>query len=59
MAHNGKTTRPIVRNAACLQAFARLDAALAKNARSNDVEKIQLLRLKVFGCVPATVEIQK
>jgi hypothetical protein len=59
MARNGKTTHPTVRNAAYLQAFARLDAALAKNARSrsNDIEKIDRLRLAVFGCLPDTVEI--
>jgi hypothetical protein len=61
MTHNGKTPRRIVRNAAYLQAFARLDAALAKNARSrvNDIEKIDRLRLAVFGCLPDPVEIQK
>jgi hypothetical protein len=61
MTHNGKTTRPTDRKTVYGQAFARLDAALAKNtrSRSNDIEKIQLLRLKVFGCLPDTVEIQK
>ncbi len=61
MTRNGKTTRRIVRYAAYLPAFARLDAALAKNtrSRSNYIEKIDRLRLAVFGCLPETVGIQK
>ena len=61
MTHNGKITRQTVRHDAYSQAFARLDAALAKNARSrvNDIEKIDRLRLAVFGCLPETVEKSK
>jgi hypothetical protein len=61
MARNGKITRPAVRNAVYGQAFERLDQALAKNtrSRSHDIEKIDRLRLAVFGCLPETVVIQK
>ncbi len=54
MASTGKNTRQTVRNAAYLQAFARLDAALAENTRSrlNDIEKIDRLRRAVFGELP-------
>jgi len=43
-----------IKNLAYRQAFARLAAALAKNTRSwlSDVEKIDHLRLAVFGCLP-------
>lgn len=57
MARHVRTTRPKVRHAAYGQAFARLEAALAKNSRSNDNERTQWLRLKLFGCAPGTVEI--
>ena len=59
MTHNGKITRPMVRNAAYRCAFERLDAALAENtqSRSNDVERIDRMRLAVFGCAPCAVEI--
>ena len=59
MTLNGKIARQTVRNAAYGQAFARLDAALAENtrSRSDDIEKIDRLRLAVFGCLPDTVEI--
>jgi DNA-directed RNA polymerase subunit F len=61
MTRKGKITRKAVGNTAYLQAFARLDAALAKNARSrmSDIEKIDRLRLAVFGCLPDPVKIQK
>jgi hypothetical protein len=61
MTRNEKNTRPMVRNAAYVQAFARMDAALAENtrSRSNDIEKIDRLRLAVFGCLPERVEISK
>ena len=54
MAYNGKTTRRTARNVAYLQAFARMDAALANNARSRvtDIEKIDRLRRAVFGELP-------
>jgi len=41
-----------VRNPTYGQAFAHLDAALAKNTRSNDIEKINRLRRAVFGELP-------
>jgi hypothetical protein len=59
MARNAKTTRPKVRHAAYGQVFDRLDAALAKNSRSNDIEQIQFLRLRVFGSAPGPVELPK
>jgi hypothetical protein len=51
--HTEKNARPRLRNNAYVNAFASLDAALAENtrARSNDLEKIDRLRLAVFGCV--------
>ena len=54
MTHNGKTTRPTVRNAVYDEAFAHLDAALAINTRSrvSDIEKIDRLRRAVFGELP-------
>ena len=54
MARNEKITHPPVRNLVYDQAFARLDAALAKNTRSrvNDIEKIDRLRRAVFGELP-------
>jgi len=54
MTHNGKTTRPTVCNTVYDRALARLDAALAKNARSRvtDIEKIDRLRRAVFGELP-------
>ena len=57
MAHNGKITRPKVRNGVHDQAFARLDAALAANSRSrsNDIDKINRLRRAVFGELPEDV----
>jgi hypothetical protein len=57
MARTKKTARPAGRNAAYGQAFEWLDAALAKNSRSNNIEKIQRLRMAVFGCAPGTVKI--
>ncbi len=59
MANNGKTTRPVIRHPAYRSAFERLDAALANNSRSrsNDIEKIDRLRLAVFGCLPDPVEM--
>lgn len=61
MTRTGKTTRPPVRHPAYRSAFEKLDAALAENARSraDDIEKIDRLRLAVFGCLPETVESQK
>ena len=41
------------------QAFERLEKALAENTRSNDIEKIDRLRLTLFGCAPGTVEFSK
>jgi hypothetical protein len=41
-----------VRNPTYGQAFAHLDAALAKNTRSNDIEKIDRLRRALFGELP-------
>jgi 2-phosphoglycerate kinase len=49
MARTKKTARPAGRNAAYGQAFARLDTALAKNSRSNDIEKINMMRIALFG----------
>jgi hypothetical protein len=47
-----KFTQPQPKNPVYRQAFERLDAALAENSRSDDFRKIDLLRLKVFGCLP-------
>jgi hypothetical protein len=57
----GKNARPRQRNGAYVHAFASLDAALAENARSrsNDIERIDRLRLAVFGCVAGTAENPK
>jgi hypothetical protein len=41
-----------VRNPTYGQAFAHLDAALAKNTHSNDIEKIARLRRALFGELP-------
>jgi len=41
-----------VRNPTYGQAFARLDATLAKNIRSNGIEKIDRLRRALFGELP-------
>ena len=41
-----------VRNPTYGQAFAHLDAALAKNTHSNDIEKIDRLRRALFGELP-------
>jgi len=41
-----------VRNPTYRQVFARLDAALAKNTHSNDIEKIDRLRRALFGELP-------
>jgi len=49
MARNGKITRSIIRNPAYRQAFENLDIALSKNTPSNDIEKINRLRIAVFG----------
>ena len=61
LTRNVNVTRWPVRHATYGQAFARLDAVLAENtrSRSNDIEKIDRLRLAVFGCLPETVEIPK
>jgi hypothetical protein len=48
-----------LKNPAYRQAFERLDAALEENTPCNNIEKIQMLRLKLFGCVPGTMEIPK
>lgn len=58
---NGKIARPIIRNPAFRPAFERLDAALAKNTRSNisEHEKTRLWLLKMFGRSPKIMEIQK
>jgi hypothetical protein len=52
-----KLPPPRPKNLAYRQAFEQLDAALAENSRSDDSWKIDLLRLKVFGCLPETGEI--
>jgi hypothetical protein len=44
-----------LQNPAYRPAFERLDAALAKNFRSDDIEKIQRARLALFGSAPGTV----
>jgi hypothetical protein len=49
MTRNVKIARPIIRPAAYGQAFAQLDTALAENTPSNDGEKIDLLRIALFG----------
>jgi hypothetical protein len=57
--HHRNGAPPVVRHAASyVQAFNWLDQALAENtrSRSNDLEKIDRLRLAVFGCLPETVE---
>jgi len=61
MTRNGKTARPAVRNPAYRPAFERLDTALAQNtrSRSDDIRKIDLMRLALFGCLPETVEPPK
>lgn len=61
MARTEKITRPAVRKFIYRQAFDRLDAALAENtrSRSDDIRKIDRLRLAVFGCLPDPVEIPK
>jgi len=58
---NGKSTRPLVRNAVYGQAIARLDLALAKNTHSGlaEHEKTQLWLLKIFGRAPEPGKIQK
>jgi hypothetical protein len=53
-----KTPPLRTQNPAYRPAFERLDEALSKNTRpSNEdiIERIDLLRLKVFGCAPGTV----
>ena len=57
MTRNGKIARPTDRKAGYDEAFARLDAALAKNTRSrvNDIGKIDRLRRAVFGELPRMV----
>jgi hypothetical protein len=61
MNRTGKIARPPVRHQAYRSAFERLDEALAVNARShsNDIAKIDRLRLAVFGCLPETVKPPK
>ncbi|MBI5386971.1 MAG: hypothetical protein HZA90_20045 [Verrucomicrobia bacterium] len=54
-----KSPHPRPQAPAYREAFARLDEALGKNTQSNNHEQIQLLRLKLFGCAPGTVEIPK
>ncbi len=52
MNHFQKKLNLNVRNPTYGQAFAHLDAALAKNAHSNDIEKIDRLRRALFGELP-------
>lgn len=54
MIRHEKIARLPVRLPAYRSALERLDAALATNSRSrsNDAEKIDRLRLAVFGCLP-------
>jgi hypothetical protein len=61
MTRNGRITRPPVRNFVYDPAFERLDRALAENtrSRSDDIRKIDRLRLAVFGCLPETAEVPK
>jgi hypothetical protein len=61
MTRTAKITRPLVPHPAYRSAFEKLDAALAENtrSRSDDIGKIDRLRLAVFGCLPETVESQK
>lgn len=61
MARNGKNARRIVHHVAYGPALARLEAALAKNTRSDisEGEKTQLWLLKIFGRAPGTVVIPK
>jgi hypothetical protein len=54
LTRNGKVSRPIVRNPAYRPAFARVDAALAKNSLS-EPEKTRLWLTKAFGKPPGTV----
>jgi hypothetical protein len=49
MNHRQKPPQLRSKNPAYRQAFEKLDAVLAQNTSSNDIEKIDLLRLKVFG----------
>jgi hypothetical protein len=57
MNHRQKPPPLRPKNPAYRRAFERLDEALSKNARSKEyeIEKIDLLRLKLFGCAPGTV----
>ena len=52
--HNGKITRPIVRNPVHNSAFARVDAVLAKKTYSEH-EKTQFWLTKMFGRPPGPV----
>jgi hypothetical protein len=49
MTRNGKSAHPVIRLPAYRPAFERLDAALAKNSRFSDIEKIQMARIALFG----------
>ena len=51
MIRRQKSPQPRPKNAAYRPAFARLDTALAENTRCDNSEKIQLMRLALFGDV--------
>ena len=51
MNHRKKSPPLRLKNPAYRQAFERLDTALAENMPCNNYEKIQLLRLALFGDV--------
>ena len=59
MTPNGKIPRPTARHRAYRTAFDQLDAALAKNSRSNVIERIDMARIALFGCLPETQEPAK
>jgi len=60
---NGRKKLPTTqtKTPAYRQAFARLDAALGENkrSRSNELEKINRLRLAVFGSLTESAKILK
>jgi hypothetical protein len=49
MTRNGKIVHPMVCPPAYRSAFERLDAALVKNTPCHNAEKIDLLRIALFG----------
>jgi hypothetical protein len=52
MNHHSKTTGPHPLPPAYRHAVERLEAALAKNTGSNAIERIDMARRALFGCLP-------